>query len=265
MESDRGLRVRKAVIGFAALLLIGQFARTMAADLLPADPAPSESPAPTAAPSDQPTSTPTDAAPSPSDSSYAGPTISPAPSNSAASPTPSDSTIPIATDSPSPTATPTHLPPHAIANQAMTLRIPSVVEVDPRAHSVYLPHIDVAGPSNLLICISGPGMVFDIYGQNQTDPKKGTLVIGDQTSSIQSSGIGTAPVSVVNGTAGLRVISSSGGIAGHSLHISFVALSEPSLDPTLCGAGSASNNRTILIQSIGLNVDMLKGNVTLKK
>ena len=43
MDGDRGVRVRKALIGFVALLLIAQFARTMAAELIPGDPVPIES------------------------------------------------------------------------------------------------------------------------------------------------------------------------------------------------------------------------------
>jgi hypothetical protein len=137
--------------------------------------------------------------------------------------------------------------------------------VDPRARSVYLPQVTTFGAENLLVCISTSQIIFDIAGQNQTDPKKGTLISGDQSSSLLASGLGSSPIALINGQNGLRLISQNGGIANKSIHLSFVALSEPSLNPALCGDGSPSNNRTISIQSIGLNVDMLKGDVTLKK
>jgi len=267
MDRDRGVRVRKALIGFVALLLIAQFARTMAAELIPGDPVPIESatPAldPTVAPTDNPI-IPTDL-PAPATTDAPVPTQAPAPAPTekapAPAPVPSDSTSPSA----SPSASPSKLPPHAIANQTMTIRTPSVVTVDPRAGSVYLPQIAVYGVENLLVCISSSQVAFDVSGQNQTDPKKGTLVSGDQSTFLRASGFGSSPIGLINGQNGMRAISLSGGIANKFLNLSFVALSEPSINPALCGDGSPSNNRTISIQSMGLNVDMLKGNVTLKK
>jgi hypothetical protein len=264
MDSDRGLRVRKALIGFVALLLIAQFARTMAAELIPGDPVPVESvaptPDPTVAPADIPTDSPT---PVPTDSPVPTQSPTPAPTETAPAPAPvpSDSTSPSA----SPSASPSKLPPHAIANQTMTIRTPNVVTVDPRARSVYLPQIAAYGVENLLVCISSSQVSFDVSGQNQTDPKKGTLISGDQSTFLRASGLGSSPIALINGQNGMRAISLSGGIANKFLNLSFVALSEPSLNPALCGDGSPSNNRTMSIQSMGLNVDMLKGNVTLKK
>ena len=276
MGGDRGVRVRKALIGFVALLLIAQFARTMAAELIPGDPVPIESAAPAPDPTVAPTVSPdipvmpvipvipTDS-PAPATTDAPVPTQAPAPAPTeiapAPAPVPSDSTSPSA----SPSASPSKLPPHAIANQTMTIRTPSVVTVDPRAGSVYLPQIAVYGVGNLLVCISSSQVAFDVSGQNQTDPKKGTLVSGDQSTFLRSSGLGSSPIALINGQNGMRAISLSGGIANKFLNLSFVALSEPSINPALCGDGSPSNNRTISIQSMGLNVDMLKGNVTLKK
>ena len=247
MYGDRRARVRKALIGFFALLLIAQFARTMAADLIPADPvavvdAPSAAPAPSdsAAPSPEPS--PTDVAPTPT-----------------VEPTPTDSAAPSASPSPTPIA------PHALADQSMTIRVPSVINVDPRARSVYLPQIAAYGPANLLVCVSSGQVAFDIAGQNQTDPKLGTLIAGDRTSFVRASGIGSAAIGAVNSSNGLRAISLSQGISNTFITFSFVALSEPSLSPALSNAGSASNTRTISIQGIGLNIDMAGGNVTLKR
>jgi hypothetical protein len=238
----------------------------MAAEFLPGGPAPSESAAPAQAPAVDPSVSPTDSptvSPSATTTAAPAPSLSPGPAatNSAPAPAPSDST----SGSTSPTSSTTKLGPHAIANQAMTIRTPAVVTVDPRARSVYLPQIAAFGADNLLVCISNSQLLFDIAGQNQIDPKKGVLIIGDQSTTLLASGVGSAPIALVNGQSGLQVISQNGGIANKSINLSFVALSEPSLNPALCGDGIPSNNRTISIQSIGLNVDMLKGDVTLKK
>ena len=266
MESDRRLRLRKAFIGFVALLLISQFARTMAAELIPGISAPVENVAPAESPATNPTVAPTDIATNsptfaPTDSPAPTPPPAPTPTNSATIPAPSDSTSPSA----NPSSTAAKLPAHAIADQRMTIHTPSVVTVDPRARSLYLPQISVLGPANLLVCISSSQVSFDIAGQNQTDPKKGTLITGDQSTNLRASGAGSSPIALINGLNGLRAISQNTGIANKSINLSLVALSEPSLNPALCGDGSPSNNRTISIQGIGLNVDMLKGDVTLKK
>jgi len=247
MDTGRRARLRKAFIGFFALLLVAQFARTMAADLIPADPiaivdAPSAAPAPSDSAAPSPAPSPTDVAPAP--------TIEP---------TPIDSPAPSA--SPSPTL----IAPHALADQSMTIRIPTSVSVDPRAKSVYLPQIAAYGPANLLVCVSSGQVAFDIAGQNQSDPKLGTLVAGDQTPFVRASGSGSSAVGAVNSSNGLRAISLTQGIPNTFITFSFVALSEPSINPALCNAGSASNTRTISIQSIGLNIDMAGGDVTLKR
>ena len=261
MDLDQGLKMRRAIVGFLCLLILGQVARTMADDLLPADPAPvSESPS--AAP---------EVAPPPTESPIA--TDSPAPAPSA---TPENSPAPIDTASPvsetpapansaSPSASPTPTPPFAIANQAMSIVVPNVIKVDPRATSVYLPSIYASGASNLLVCAFGNQVAFDIGGQNQTDSKKGTMVVGDRTPTLRTSGVGSSPIGNINSGNGMRLISLNQGLVGKYVTLTFVALSEPSINPALCGAGSVSNTRTISIQGLGLNLDMAKGDVRLKK
>lgn len=251
MDTGRRARIQRAFIGFFALLLIAQVTRTIAADLVPSDPvavvdAPTAAPAPTDLPS------PTDAP-------------APAPTPSEAAPAPTDAPTPTDSAGPTPSATPTPVAPHAVSDQSMTIRVPAVINVDPRARSVYLPQIAAYGPANLLVCVSSGQVVFDIAGQNQSDPKLGTLVTGDLTSVIRAAGVGSTAVGAVNSSNGLRAISINQGISGKFITMSFVALSEPSINAALCAAGSASNTRTISIQSIGLNIDMAGGNVTLKK
>ena len=147
----------------------------------------------------------------------------------------------------------------------MSVVVPKVLKVDPRANSVFLPSIYVSGPSNLLVCAFGNQVAFDIGGQNQTDSKKGTMVIGDRSSILRTSGIGTSPIGIINSGNGMRLISLGQGLVGKFISLSFVALSEPSINPDLCGTASMSNTRTISIQALGLNLDMAKGDVRLKK
>jgi len=251
MDTGRRARIQRAFIGFFALLLIAQVTRTIAADLVPSE-TPVVVDAPTAAPA------PTDL-PSPTDAP------APAPTPSEAVPAPTDVPTPTDSAAPTPSATPTPVAPHAVADQSMTIRVPAVINVDPRARSVYLPQIAAYGPANLLVCVSSGQVAFDIAGQNQSDPKLGTLIAGDQSPFVRASGSGSSPVAALNSNNGLRAIALGRGISNTFMTFSFVALSEPSINPALCNAGSASNTRTISIQSIGLNIDMAGGNVTLKR
>ena len=72
-------------------------------------------------------------------------------------------------------------------------------------------------------------------------------------------------IGIINSGNGMRLISLGQGLVGKFISLSFVALSEPSINPDLCGTASMSNTRTISIQALGLNLDMAKGDVRLKK
>ena len=213
-----------------------------------------------------------DLAPAPSEP-LVEPDPSPAPSEIAkeqAEPSPSPSPSPTATDEPSPTAspspTPTPKPPHAIENQNMRIIAPSEVNVDPRARSVFLPRIYIASPGNLLICASSNLGAFDANTPNISsgEVKSSLEISGANTPYLRISGVGSQAGAIINSGNGLRVFSNSRALAGTYIHLRFVALSEVSANPKLCGDGSASNTRTIYLRGLGIDLNITKSGITLK-
>jgi len=258
MDLKRNYRIKGAIGGFLVLMLFSQVARVMADELIPSTPTdlaqPSESPTPTATPS--PTAT---ESPSPSSSPE---TLPPSPTPGSDSAT---TTLPASGSSPSPSPTPIKIPPHAIANQSLVIHTPRVVFVDPRAHSVALPAISATGSEFLLACVYGGGVALNTGASNQLDAKLEALFSGEGSQFIRSSGISPLAVATLNSGSGLRASSLQGSVAGKSITYSFVAVSEPTINPALCNDGNVSNNRTIEIQALGLGIDMKQADVRLKK
>jgi len=180
---------------------------------------------------------------------------------------PTSSAQPSPSNSPSPSPSPT--PPHAITNQSMQIIAPSEVNVDPRARSVFLPNIYVASGGNLLICASSNLASFDAkvldYSGFSAEAKKSSLEIsGANTPYLRISGLGSQAAAIINNDNGLRVFSPNRALAGSYIQLRFVALSEVSNNPKLCGDGSASNTRTIYLRGLGIDLNITKGGITLK-
>jgi hypothetical protein len=191
------------------------------------------------------------------------PTASPSDTSTAQpSPAPSETS----TAKPSPTPSPTPTPPHAIANQSMRIVIPSEVVVDPRARSVFLPRVQVSNSGVLLICASSGISSFDANIVNTSDrDEKSTLeVAGANTSYLRISSFGPTAVAILSSGNGLRVFSPSRGIAGTSIQLRFVALSDLSTDPKLCNAADASNTRTITLRGLAVDLNLTKAGIRLK-
>lgn len=216
--------------------LTGESSESAQVETVPAEETPADEPLP-------------EPSPSLSDTSTAQP--SPAPSETS-------------TAKPSPTPSPT--PPHAIANQSMRIVIPSKVVVDPRARSVFLPRVQVSNSGVLLICATSGISSFDANTANTSDgDKKSTVeVAGVNTSYLRISSFGPTAVAILNSGNGLRVFSPSRGIAGTSIQLRFVALSDLSTDPKLCNAADASNTRTISLRGLAVDLNVTKSGITLK-
>jgi hypothetical protein len=208
----------------------------------------------------------------PAEPAPAAPTDAPSPS---AAPVPSDSPAPVAspaaavapTSSATPTPSPTPTPPHAIANQNMTIMVPGVLAVDPRAHTVFLPQIYVANAGNLLVCASSSYGSFDAHVMDMSGTKgtpSSLEISGSFTPYLRISGLGTQAAYLINSGPGMRVFSNARSLAGSYVQLRFVALSEVSSDPKLCNDGSPSNTRTIHLRGLDLDLNMVKGDVTLK-
>lgn len=265
MKIRGGLTLRKVLLAFSALAFISVLPNSFASDVIDAVieivvPASPEAPVdevpivpgsvtPAHAPAKVPKETPV-LKPEPTA------TVKPTPDLSA--PAPADSNV---------LPTPTPKPPHALANQAMTIIAPQSVSVDPRARSLFLPQIYVVSSGNLLICTSSNLAAFDANVGNVAAVVKGPSsleITGAYTPSLRISGLGSQAVWMINSGNGLRVFSNYQALAGSYVQLSFVALSEVSADPRLCNDASPSNTRTIYLRGLGLDLNMVKSGVTLK-
>jgi len=259
------ISLKKLLIALACLALISVLPSSFATDVIdtltgavaaPVVDTPPAEPAP-AAPTDAPSPS---AAPVPSDSPAPVPSDSPAPVAS-----PAAAVAPTSSATPTPSPTPT--PPHAIANQNMTIMVPGVLAVDPRAHTVFLPQIYVANAGNLLVCASSSYGSFDAHVMDMSGTKgtpSSLEISGSFTPYLRISGLGSQAVYLMNSGPGMRVFSNARSLAGSYVQLRFVALSEVSSDPKLCNDGSPSNTRTIHLRGLDLDLNMVKGDVTLK-
>lgn len=248
--------MKKAIFALVVLCVFIVTPRSLAEDLLSpilgtvdapvetASPAPTDSPTPTESPTPVPASSPT-----------TGASPMPAPSGSASPEAPVVAT----TDSPTAMASPTPLPPHAIADQFMRIAVPASVSTDPRAHSVFLPRLNVNAVETLLVCgyTNAPNVTF-------TSGIPGVESAGSGSQFFRISGPAHLVMAALNGEMGARLTSTSKAIPGSVVSFSFVALSRPSISTNLCNDGSASNNRTISFRALNMDLNMIKDGVRLK-
>jgi hypothetical protein len=156
-------------------------------------------------------------------------------------------------------ASPTPVPPHAISDQSMHIAVPNSVSTDPRAHSVFLPRLYVSGVDTLLVCgyTNATAVSF-------TQAFPGVEIAGSGSPHFRISGPAHLVMAAFNSDMGARVTASSRAVPGSVVSFSFVALSKPSISQALCNDGSASNNRTISIRALNMDLNMVKDPVRLK-
>ncbi len=247
---------------FAVLFVIAvQGVKTMA-DTLLTSPAPSSSPSPTSTPVD--TSTVTT---SPSPTSTASDSASPTTSASSSS-TPA----PTSTPTVSPSASPSVTPPAASSGQGLTIHLPTMLPLDPRATLVTLPTIEISGTSDLLVCIDSlsnsgsESLNFDVGVKRAIDQinTANTIISGDLTSHLLISGSISWVNATFNSAAGLRVLSAPHALAGKLVLMRFVAVTRPASDSALCDQGAAANQRLLTFSTLGLEIDMITGRIHVK-
>ena len=238
---------------FAFTFVIFRLAPTMADELTPS-PDTEVVATETPAASEQPS---VPASPEPQDA----PSASPAP-------VPTEEPIaPVPASSPSPSTSATPPPPTALVNQNMQLRVPTSLLVDPRARSASVSELYVAGPQNLLVCINSGSALSDVYLKNIADADFGgqALVAGDRTFNVRVTGNTSQVLAILNSAQGVRVSSAVGTIASRTVSFRFVATTAPTLDAALCAKASPANTRTLTFRELGLQIEMKKGDVILKR
>jgi hypothetical protein len=117
----------------------------------------------------------------------------------------------------------------------------------------------------VLACISSPSLRFDAGAQNAVDTNVLDAITGDFTNDLRITGTSAYVTQTINTLNGLKVFSNSGSVVNKFLQLRFVAVSEPTTNEKLCGAGNPSNNRIISLNPFDLGLDMKKGDVRLAK
>lgn len=149
------------------------------------------------------------------------------------------------------------------------VKVPASGAIDPRATTYFLPHIYAAvndpEVKYTMVCINGTsGMKFDAMQKGvPNNSNEGTdLIYGDQTGLVILSAETNRVVNLVNSYNGLFISTWSGGLAGRSLTLRFIAVTKPVVDPTYCG--SAKSGAVMTLRSLGLDLSTIKGGGSLK-
>lgn len=158
-------------------------------------------------------------------------------------------------------------PPELTTTQAITIRVPQSVRVDPRAQSVFLPQIYAESLNTLMICLSSDSLLMDIGSQGLEDSIDSDVlkVSGDRSAYLVISGDPETVISVLNGVAGIRAFRSSGGVANQNLAITLVDLSRPSLDTGFCERPAGGNRRIVTFAPLALEQRITDGKIRLGK
>ena len=252
---------------FFAFCLVGAFFSVVAPVIADESSTPLNSGLETSTATSEPT---TSTSPSPSPEATEPPIpIDPAQTSPSPSPSSSHSALTTGSTQDSITASdsPSITPVAALKNQNMRVEVPSILPVDPRATSRNLPAVLLSGPRYLLACIEGNNLNFDIYEKNsvQTIFNNEQLVSGDKSSQLLISGTTEQVQAVLNSYGGLRAVTNRSAIAGLHATLSFTAINEPSLDPAFCLERSPANFRSIHFRPLGLGMNLIKNDLTLKK
>jgi hypothetical protein len=144
------------------------------------------------------------------------------------------------------------------------INVPAILTVDPRATAKFVPQINFFGSEYVLACVTGSGVNLDISGKKATSDsaENGHIIVGDMTSALFISGKTADILSLINSQQGLFAYTASGGIAGRSISIELVAMSNPGVKRTFCE--SAKSAATLTFRSMGLDMGTVKNGITLK-
>ena len=205
--------------------------------------------------------------PSPSDSTSAEPTPTPV-----LSPIPSDPKKPVpdpvptssGSPSPSPSPTPSVL---ALAKQNIKMNVPTKLNADPRANTLYFPPINLSSQEHLLVCISSSDLFLDVYLRGQADANfaGAQLVSMDMSHLVMVTGTSSQVAAIINGAGGLSAFNPTKPVPGSSVQIQAVAVSAPILKSDFCSQGSPKNVSNTKISALGITLDFKKGDIPLKR
>jgi len=146
----------------------------------------------------------------------------------------------------------------------ITLRMPPAIGIDPRSRSHLMNSIEFWGTSTYLACFTGNGVAFDIGSYGALDDFEGEnfIVAGDRTPNLKVSGTGAAIKALLRTPGGIRIFSSTAGLANRSFSLSLTALTSAAVDETYCGASRAMS--TSIFSPLQIDLGIVKGGGKLK-
>ncbi len=145
--------------------------------------------------------------------------------------------------------------PKVIESDSLFFRTPNSLKVDPRANSISTQAFALGGAENILVCITSAKANISIGLVSNT------LVDGQGTHSVTLSGSASEVLASLTASRGITALS-SGRIAGSTLTYQVAALSEPSIDPKLCGG--AKITRSVAVAALGIDLNTVKTTVKIR-
>jgi hypothetical protein len=159
-------------------------------------------------------------------------------------------------------------------------QLPTVLPIDPRSSSRYLPTtLNTAGPANLLLCLnetdsSGNNLVyptvnFDIgeKGTSATSSGIGSASItGDRSTASYVYGVTSDVVTTINSLLGVQIYISSGSFSTSKyIRIRGISLASSTSPPTKNCASTTYTSQLVEIRPLELSITMKKATILLKQ
>lgn len=186
-------------------------------------------------------------------SSTPAPTVAPDP---ALTPVPGASITYLPNSGQSPSAT-TSATPTSIPDAAITLHIPSVIKVDPRAQIAVISPISISSREPLLVCMSSNHAQIEVSAIPPT-------ILADQSSpqSVLLSGSASNLTALLGAGQGLRLMNAPR-VGNSLLTLKIVAVTAPTVDSGLCADPGAT--QSVSVSALGLEEGLVKVPLALGK
>lgn len=150
----------------------------------------------------------------------------------------------------------------ALENQQMFTRIPTDVPVDPRSRNYVFTSAVLNGPANILLCIEGmPSLVSRVSSINENE----LLISGNGTRNLRISGSSWDIQNVISNDRGIQFTSMASLLTNETAIFRFIALDKPSISSKLCESASPENIKILNFRALGINLEIKKGVVILKR
>ena len=150
----------------------------------------------------------------------------------------------------------------ALANQYIITRIPKSVPIDPRSKKYIFSSGIVGGSTYILLCIDGFPTLTSRVNSNS---ENGILVDGNGTKNLRISGSSWDIQNAISNDRGIQFTSMASLLTNETAIFRFIALDKPSISSKLCENASPENIKILNFRALGINLEIKKGVVILKR